>query len=817
MANVSDTTLEQGSIVSPAAKAETKDAQTLVSMTSLKDFLQNTQTELQGKNPLSVETFFAQALQYKEFVDYFEAQPTIAARLATADAAVAKQLMLDICTNPTALLRRDAPAAEQSLSEMKQAEMALSNRFPAEVDVQQRQFALEKATQALKKQRSSQFARMEPKVKNFVDELRSRRLYGTDQEAEAIKKALTQPIYGLSLEEIHKETKRRISQAANIDEKAASKIIDDALSQTRLDEDLAAISRLETAATQVVLKNTDVLNTDIIVDAVVSGRTIPEAVNLAKTVTVVRQNRAQGGGGASFGKAANEVITEVFPGLTQANIPSAFAQAWNTAVGTGEKAEAFVGRMSERMGKDLVRENLDQLIQQGGNLSFQAKPQRFEGLGGFFSSPRFTPSDVDDYAEALLREGHATLDPQEFIIAQLYKRHADHAHWEFDSPLQWILELSTKKETTTTATAAVSRVGLGAWSGKAITQLGAGILTRLRFPTFLVSLAGGPVGLTVFAVTIVLPYVWDWARRGFGKIMSALGAGGIVGVSAMTRAFAENWASFLGQMRTYQDPVPLWAVAVGIPVVVFLLIYFSTSATINFVWRSRLQPGPVGGGAVPIVDCRETQTNPICNGTTIPEGVDCNATQTNPQCRAEACVPEKPGDCLWPTTGYITQGPHPTACPGNSSHESMDALDIGAAYNTPIIAVKGGTVTKWVSGCADQPLAQRSKSWGCNGGWGNYIEISSPDGYVIRYAHIALQSMQLTSPGKPVVQGSQIGKVDNNGNSTGNHLHFEVVSGPGSVLSIVPLEPHEVEAVNNCVGTRPGCAKTCPIIHTSIH
>jgi murein DD-endopeptidase MepM/ murein hydrolase activator NlpD len=148
----------------------------------------------------------------------------------------------------------------------------------------------------------------------------------------------------------------------------------------------------------------------------------------------------------------------------------------------------------------------------------------------------------------------------------------------------------------------------------------------------------------------------------------------------------------------------------------------------------------------------------------------------------------------------------------------MDAIDIGASYNTPVISVKPGRVTVWKSGCADQPLAGRSGSWGCNGGWGNYIEITSPDGYVIRYAHLALQSMSLTFQGKQVNQRDTIARVDNNGNSTGSHLHFEVVSGPEDIFSIVPLTQEQANAVNHCVNSSGnGCGAACPAIRTSIN
>lgn len=231
------------------------------------------------------------------------------------------------------------------------------------------------------------------------------------------------------------------------------------------------------------------------------------------------------------------------------------------------------------------------------------------------------------------------------------------------------------------------------------------------------------------------------------------------------------------------------------------------------VRRTALLESMGGGENTPIVDCRATQTNPTCNADVPPVGIDCNATQTNPQCKVEACIPKKAGDCMWPTTGYITQGPQSHCGTIKLSHASMNAIDIGASYNTPVIAVKGGQITAWEPGCADQPLGP-SKTWGCNGGWGNYIDITG-GGYTLRYAHLAFQSMGLTHHGMQVSQGQVIGKVDNNGNSSGNHLHFGVQSG-GSILSILPVSPQQAQQIQGCVNLG-GCPNACPAIPVSTH
>lgn len=83
-------------------------------------------------------------------------------------------------------------------------------------------------------------------------------------------------------------------------------------------------------------------------------------------------------------------------------------------------------------------------------------------------------------------------------------------------------------------------------------------------------------------------------------------------------------------------------------------------------------------------------------------------------------------------------------------------VDIAAGCGTPIRAAASGTV-----GFA---------GWG--GNYGNFIWISHANGYVTRYGH---QSRFAVSYGEWVNQGQIIGYVGTTGNSTGCHLHYEVM------------------------------------------
>lgn len=100
------------------------------------------------------------------------------------------------------------------------------------------------------------------------------------------------------------------------------------------------------------------------------------------------------------------------------------------------------------------------------------------------------------------------------------------------------------------------------------------------------------------------------------------------------------------------------------------------------------------------------------------------------------------------------------ACPINSKktqgiHDGS-AVDYGAPIGTPFIAAASGKV-----------LVARM---GYNGGYGNMIIISHPNGTQTLYGHA---SALLVSPGDDVVKGQIIGKIGNSGRSTGPHVHFE--------------------------------------------
>jgi len=97
--------------------------------------------------------------------------------------------------------------------------------------------------------------------------------------------------------------------------------------------------------------------------------------------------------------------------------------------------------------------------------------------------------------------------------------------------------------------------------------------------------------------------------------------------------------------------------------------------------------------------------------------------------------------------GVKTQGIH-----------GYNAVDIGTPVGTTIYAAASGNVIV-------------SKDSGWNGGYGNYVVISHPNGTQTLYAHL---TSTIVVAGQHVVQGQVIGYSGSTGDSTGPHLHFEV-------------------------------------------
>ena len=113
------------------------------------------------------------------------------------------------------------------------------------------------------------------------------------------------------------------------------------------------------------------------------------------------------------------------------------------------------------------------------------------------------------------------------------------------------------------------------------------------------------------------------------------------------------------------------------------------------------------------------------------------------------------GALCWPLPGhtYISYHFGEMDAFGNAGHRGTD---IPAPEGTPILAAHSGTVL--VSG------------W--NDSYGNQVLLDNGAGLSTRYAHMTATAV---TAGETVTAGQVIGYVGNTGDSTGFHLHFEVM------------------------------------------
>ena len=112
------------------------------------------------------------------------------------------------------------------------------------------------------------------------------------------------------------------------------------------------------------------------------------------------------------------------------------------------------------------------------------------------------------------------------------------------------------------------------------------------------------------------------------------------------------------------------------------------------------------------------------------------------------------GALCWPLPGHTYISCHfgEVDAFGNAGHRGTD---IPAPEGTPILAAHSGTVL--VSG------------W--NDSYGNQVLLDNGAGLSTRYAHMMQAAV---TAGEAVTAGQVIGYVGSTGDSTGNHLHFEV-------------------------------------------
>jgi murein DD-endopeptidase MepM/ murein hydrolase activator NlpD len=94
-------------------------------------------------------------------------------------------------------------------------------------------------------------------------------------------------------------------------------------------------------------------------------------------------------------------------------------------------------------------------------------------------------------------------------------------------------------------------------------------------------------------------------------------------------------------------------------------------------------------------------------------------------------------------------------------------VDLAGPIGTPIVAVSDGVVI----------------DAGPTAGYGAWVKLRHSDGTVTLYGHVNTWTVQI---GQRVFAGDQIATIGNRGNSTGPHLHFEVLLGGTNRIDPAP-------------------------------
>lgn len=111
---------------------------------------------------------------------------------------------------------------------------------------------------------------------------------------------------------------------------------------------------------------------------------------------------------------------------------------------------------------------------------------------------------------------------------------------------------------------------------------------------------------------------------------------------------------------------------------------------------------------------------------------------------------------IWPVRGLLSSGYGMRRSPVTRRYKLHSGIDIAAPRGTPVLATGAGTVV----------LSEY------NTGYGNFIEIDHGNGIVSRYAH---SSRRMVEVGDEVLRGDLIATVGSTGQSTGPHLHYEIL------------------------------------------
>ncbi len=117
---------------------------------------------------------------------------------------------------------------------------------------------------------------------------------------------------------------------------------------------------------------------------------------------------------------------------------------------------------------------------------------------------------------------------------------------------------------------------------------------------------------------------------------------------------------------------------------------------------------------------------------------------------------------------------------GPRAGRTHEGIDLSGHRGDPVFAAGPGIV--------------REAGWGR--GYGRYVVIDHGHGVFTRYAHLETIA-KTVKPGTALGFGETLGRMGNSGNSTGVHLHYEVLTGkwgPSRAYGLTPHNPLDLPA-----------------------
>ncbi|MBC1428973.1 murein hydrolase activator EnvC family protein [Listeria seeligeri] len=121
------------------------------------------------------------------------------------------------------------------------------------------------------------------------------------------------------------------------------------------------------------------------------------------------------------------------------------------------------------------------------------------------------------------------------------------------------------------------------------------------------------------------------------------------------------------------------------------------------------------------------------------------------------------GQFIKPAAGILTSGFSDRTNPVTGQHESHKGQDIAAGGAVTVSAAASGTVVFSGFGASGSGF----------GGYGYVVKIDHGNGFQTLYGHMRAGSLKVVA-GQQVSQGQPIGIMGSTGQSTGQHLHFEI-------------------------------------------